>query len=84
MSSDNQYTALGRAIVGFQTNGTNIDRGAEIAGNSLGIQASCDAGPGMIGESRDSRGVIRHSRFSTGVEGSCLNPDGDRWHRRSR
>jgi hypothetical protein len=47
MSSDNQYTALGPAIVGFQTDGTNIDRGADIAGNSLGIRGACQ---GAIGD----------------------------------
>jgi hypothetical protein len=29
MSSDNQYTALGPAAVGFQTDGANIAKGAQ-------------------------------------------------------
>jgi hypothetical protein len=41
MSSDNQFTALGPAIVGFQTDSANIDRGAEITGNSVGIKGFC-------------------------------------------
>src|ERR1700687_5700235 len=41
MSSDNQFTALGPTIVGFQTDGANIDRGAEIAGNQIGVKGTC-------------------------------------------
>jgi hypothetical protein len=47
MSSDNQFTALGPAIVGFQTDAANIDRGAEIHGNSVGIKGFCD---GPVGD----------------------------------
>ena len=36
MSSDDQFTALGPAAVGFQTDGANIEHGAEIQGRSLG------------------------------------------------
>jgi len=32
MSSDTQFTADGPATVGFQTNGANIKRGADLAG----------------------------------------------------
>jgi hypothetical protein len=41
MGSDNQWTALGPAIIGFQTDSTDIDRGAEIGGNSLGVKGTC-------------------------------------------
>ncbi|MGA7123471.1 MAG: hypothetical protein WBY94_25430 [Polyangiaceae bacterium] len=51
MGSDNQWTALGPAIVGFQTDGTNIDRGADIAGKLVGIKGACmgDVGDGVQG-----------------------------------
>jgi hypothetical protein len=51
MSSDNQYTALGPAVVGFQTDGANIDVGADVAGTKLGAKGRCDEGPGVVGES---------------------------------
>lgn len=51
MSSDNQYTALGPAAIGFQTDGTNIDQGANIAGKLLGIRGHGDVGIGVHGES---------------------------------
>lgn len=38
MSSDNQYTALGPAAVGFQTNGANIDKALRFPGNTIGIR----------------------------------------------
>jgi hypothetical protein len=57
MSSDNQYTALGPAIVGFQTDGTQIDRGAEIAGNLLGIKGTAGGqGDGVQGFGGDAGG----------------------------
>ena len=67
MSSDNQYTALGPTIVGFQTNGTNIDRGAEISGKSVGIKGNCmeavphTRGPRRVrgGEGAGHRGHLR-------------------------
>jgi hypothetical protein len=37
MSSDNQYTALGPAIVGFQTNSSSIVFGATISGTVCGV-----------------------------------------------
>jgi hypothetical protein len=38
MSSDNQFTALGPAIIGFQTNSASITTGAQIAGNGVGAE----------------------------------------------
>jgi hypothetical protein len=82
MSSDNQYTALGPAIVGFQTNGANIERGAEITGKSLGARVQGDRGPGVIGVSvgvinkdgtpkkgQDLVGVAGESQHGVGVRG---------------
>ena len=53
-SSDNQFTALGPAVIGFQTDSTNIDVGVQVAGNSVGVNAS---GPtGVIGVGSDREG----------------------------
>jgi hypothetical protein len=49
MSSDNQYTALGPAIIGFQTDGANIDQGASIGGNEVGVVGMC-VGRGVNGD----------------------------------
>ena len=46
MSSDNQFTALGPAFIGFQTNATRIDRGAEITGTVVGVKGTCSGFPG--------------------------------------
>jgi hypothetical protein len=67
MSSDNQYTALGPAIIGFQTSATNIDVGAEISGNKAGIRGSCVAGIGVRGESVGQEGV--HGQGTPGMLG---------------
>jgi hypothetical protein len=39
MSSDNQYTALGPAPIGFQTHGANITNGAEVEGTNIGVRS---------------------------------------------
>src|SRR5262249_46962995 len=49
MSSDNQFTALGPAIIGFQTNSASIDVGADIFGNQAGIKGHCNFGTGVEG-----------------------------------
>ena len=54
MSSDNQYTALGPATVGFQTNGANIDIGAQISGNTVGVIGSCQ---GAVGDGVQGNGT---------------------------
>ncbi len=61
MSSDNQYTALGPAVVGFQTDGTGIEIGAQITGNTYGIfGSSSDA---------DTTGGVDPQK-GTGVQGN--------------
>src|SRR5689334_21133654 len=60
MSSDNQFTALGPAVVGFRTDDANIQIGAQISGNTVGIKGSCQ---GSVGE-----GVQGTENFS-GVAG---------------
>jgi hypothetical protein len=46
MSSDNQFTALGPAIIGFQTNSASIDVGADITGNQRGVTGRCGGAVG--------------------------------------
>jgi hypothetical protein len=54
MSSDDQFTALGPAFVGFQTNGANIQKGAVVAGTELGVQGT---GPvGVLGQGQGGPG----------------------------
>lgn len=54
MSSDNQYTALGPAVIGFQTHGANIQKGAAVAGTELGVQGT---GPiGVLGQGQGGPG----------------------------
>jgi hypothetical protein len=69
MSSDNQYTALGDAIVGFQTNSTSIQRGAEISGSELGVHGNCDSGVGVLGTSQTDAGVRGESEKAAGAAG---------------
>jgi hypothetical protein len=57
MSSDNQYTALGPAAIGFQTNASKIDVGAEITGSIVGIRGRCSDGNGIEGTSGRATGV---------------------------
>ena len=49
MPGSDQFTAFGPAAVGFQTDGTEIDRGAEIAGNTFGVMGSGTVA-GVIGQ----------------------------------
>src|SRR5262245_23691205 len=58
MSSDNQYTALGPAIIGFQTNGSNIDKGAAVAGKQVGVEAHGVASHGVYATSDLDVGVF--------------------------
>jgi hypothetical protein len=69
MPSSDQFTATGPAQVGFQTDGTHIDRGAEIAGTTFGVLGR---GPtGVVGQG-DQDGVHgiggagRGGRFESG------------------
>jgi hypothetical protein len=69
MTSDNQFTALGPATVGFQTHGTHVDRGAEIAGREFGVFGAGTVG--LIGEGeedgvRGHGGSGRGGRFASG------------------
>jgi len=45
MSSDNQFTALGPAIIGFQTDSASIEVGADISGTQGGVRGRSQ-GPG--------------------------------------
>ncbi|MDT7687836.1 MAG: hypothetical protein QOE46_595 [Acidobacteriota bacterium] len=57
MSSDNQFTAIGDAEVGFQTNSASIRVGADIAGSVVGMRGHCDTGNGIEGFSNKGFGV---------------------------
>jgi hypothetical protein len=66
MPSDTQFTALGPAIVGFQTSGTNIDLGVGAVGTKVGVHGS-----GPIGVAGDGTicGVQGKGSF-VGVQGT--------------
>jgi len=79
MGSDNQWTALGPALVGFQTDSASIDRGAEISGNSLGILGRCSSGNGVHGQSdsaTDSGVWGENTGDGFGVSGSSVTGEG--------
>ncbi len=70
MSSDDQFTALGSAggtPVGFLTHATHIDRGVDVAGNSLGVRGTGQigvqgigtGGPGGVFSSPDLHAQVR-------------------------
>jgi hypothetical protein len=63
MPSSNQFTALGPAIVGFQTDGANIQRGAEAAGTQVGVHGIGPIGVHGEGQAGSSGGS------ATGVRG---------------
>jgi hypothetical protein len=64
MASDEQFTALGPTIIGFQTHGTNIDKGASITGNQVGVEAHGNNGNGVHATSDRAVGVFAQvSRF---------------------
>lgn len=70
MSSDDQFTALGPAAIGFQTDGTNIDRGADVAGQSTGVAGrGGTVGVRGVGGEDDGAGNVA---AGVGVEGHGL------------
>jgi hypothetical protein len=69
MGSDNQWTALGPAVIGFQTHSTNIQVGAEISGNDIGGRFKCDRGIAIEAASEKAVGIQAFSREAPGVEG---------------
>src|SRR5271169_5352423 len=74
MSKDNQFTATGPTIIGFQTDGTRIDRGADISGNEFGIKGTGvgTGAAGVIGQAGQGNadGVQGHGSGSfSGVAG---------------
>ena len=74
MSSDSQFTAHGPAIIGFQTNATRIDRGADIFGNEFGIRGASHNGAGVKGESTNDAGV--EGKGETGIVGDGIRGPG--------
>lgn len=91
MSSDDQFTALGSSngptAVGFQTNSSSIDVGADISGNKAGIRGHCSSKTNEIvvavegisdtgnnpGENDNGIGV-KGSGPLAGVQGIGLSP----------
>lgn len=70
MSSDEQFTAHGPAIIGFQTHPLEpIERGVDVRGDQLGVRGGSTLGPGVMGDSRDEFGVEGKSEKSAGVFG---------------
>jgi hypothetical protein len=71
MASDNQFTALWPAIVGFQTDSASIDRGAEITGNQVGVKGFCGGpvGDGVQGFGRGN--FSRVAGFAGGDDNSA-------------
>jgi hypothetical protein len=86
MSVDNQFTATGAAIIGFQTNSASIDVGADIAGNSIGIKGTGNNGDGVFGQTAspfnpdpalEAAGVHgENSSDGPGVKGHSRQGDG--------
>lgn len=68
MSSDNQFTALGPAVIGFQTNGANIQTGADVTGKNFGVISK----GGLAGVSAESPLVGVKGKGATGVFGEGL------------
>ena len=70
MSSDNQWTALGPAEVGFQTHGANIKAGADVAGTVIGAKGMCTGSNGHgvqgIGRGTGHAGVTGTSTTDNG------------------
>jgi hypothetical protein len=64
MSSDNQFTALGPAVQGFYTDGSNIDYGVLVTGKTCGV---CGSSAGATGRSGDP---LPSPSPGTGVQGN--------------
>ena len=91
MPSETQFTPLGPAAVGFQTDGANIDVGGDIGGNKVGGKFNCISGsaieaisdPDNISSSNlaavvgTSSGTgVRGNGLQFGVFGQCNSPEG--------
>jgi hypothetical protein len=70
------FTATGPTGTGFLTHGTNIDVGADIAGNNLGIRGQCVDGIGVLAISTNGIGLRGESTTGTGVEGESKQETG--------
>jgi hypothetical protein len=80
MSSDTQFTALGPASVGFQTDGANINKGVEATGRIVGVHgigAALDppgGSNGVTGETPRGIGVTAFAQFGVGVNAQSNGP----------
>lgn len=77
MTSDNQFTALGPTAIGFQTNGANIDLGAECIGVNGGVRAHGDKEFGISADSDEGPGVlaISHNGKTSAVYAVSKGPE---------
>jgi hypothetical protein len=76
MTSDDQFTALGPAEIGFQTSRTEITAGVDVEGNGVGVKGKSKIGHGIWGKSGDDNvpnqnaGVFgQHLGHGFGVKG---------------
>lgn len=80
MSSDNQWTALGPAEIGFQTHGANIRVGADVVGTVIGAKGRCSGGEGHgvhgIGKGTHHAGVTGTSDTRDGNGVMARAPEG--------
>ena len=76
MSSDEQFTAMGAAIIGFQTHAVDgpIDRGVDVSGTEVGVRGFCDMGPGVEGLSESDVGV--NAKGATGLTAEGVSGPG--------
>ena len=83
MSSDNQYTALGPAAVGFQTDGANIAKGAEVACHAARRARHRPGRRARPGPGRSGRG-IHLGREPRRADPRAAAPDGQSRRRGER
>jgi hypothetical protein len=72
MPSENQFTALGPAEIGFQTDGSNIRMGASIAGREVGVVGHSDTGFGL--EGTGGGGGVHGKGISQSLGGASAGP----------
>lgn len=64
MSSGNQYTALGPAAAGFQADGANIAKGAEVALDGFSPGVSSEIGNGDVAWPPPGRTRAKSRRYA--------------------
>jgi hypothetical protein len=71
MTTDTSFTATGPGIAGYDTNGSNVQEGADLQGITLGVLASCGpngtAGVRGVGGQGAGVGVLAEGGANAGV-----------------